>query len=174
MKPLDIKVRIERSIQHVAGPLPAPCWICSIRKNRHGYPLFRVGRKFRLAHRLSFEAYNGPLVPGMEICHACDNPKCINPAHLWQGTHKENFADAVSKGRIACGDRHWKRRCPEKVLRAQDHPQSKLNEWQRRIIRATHRMDAARGSMKIIVDAWGISRALYIKVRESTPDALYA
>lgn len=52
------------------------------------------------AHRLVFKLFRGPLIKGKEICHFCDRKGCINPDHLFQGTHKENMKDALNKGRL--------------------------------------------------------------------------
>jgi len=52
------------------------------------------------AHRVSYSATIGPLKVGMEICHRCDRPGCINPKHLFQGTHSDNIQDARKKHRI--------------------------------------------------------------------------
>ena len=53
------------------------------------------------AHRLAWVAANGRPVPdGLCVLHSCDTPPCVNPAHLWVGTRKDNHADAVRKGRM--------------------------------------------------------------------------
>jgi hypothetical protein len=84
---------------------PATCWLWDRAVDLGGYGVFsrkiprsRRGVMFR-AHRVSYETFVGPIAPGLDVCHRCDTPCCINPDHLFLGTRLENMADMKSKGR---------------------------------------------------------------------------
>ncbi len=89
-----------------------------------GYGLFKVAGRTVGAHRFSLELSLGrPITPGMQARHlVCDNPPCVNPAHLAEGTQLDNERDKVAKGRQVRGDRHWTRTRPDRVLRGPSHP----------------------------------------------------
>ncbi len=97
------------------------CWSWVGAKLPKGYGRIGAGvgksKKVLLAHRLSYEIHYGPIPDNVLVCHSCDNPNCVNPSHLFLGTHKNNFDDAKKKGRIATGDRHGSKTHPESVLK---------------------------------------------------------
>lgn len=76
------------------------CWTWIGCKNRTGYGIIRLEPRNLRAHRVSWELVNGPIPDGMHVLHRCDNPTCVNPAHLYLGTQKDNIQDAASKGRL--------------------------------------------------------------------------
>jgi len=65
----------------------------------HGYPEISVNSKSKRAHRVSYEVANGPIPSGLCVLHACDTPACVNPAHLFLGTARDNVHDCIKKGR---------------------------------------------------------------------------
>jgi len=101
---MDIKERFEQKCEPVTE---TGCWIwtgCYSGKGRTGYGLFhtktvKTGAKMKKAHRVSYELYKEEIPEGMLVCHKCDNPACVNPDHLFLGSHIDNMKDMISKGR---------------------------------------------------------------------------
>lgn len=85
---------------------PEECWEWQASKSPQGYGHFGAGDGVTKAHRYSYILHNGPIPEGMHVCHRCDNPPCVNPAHLWLGTANDNNADKVAKGRAYRGEAH--------------------------------------------------------------------
>lgn len=75
------------------------CWIWQKSRNRDGYGLVGVKGTARHAHRVMAEHLYGPLKTKQYVCHSCDEPSCVNPAHLWVGDQQQNMNDMTRKGR---------------------------------------------------------------------------
>lgn len=118
------------------------CFIWQGYKDSRGYGFTRLGndRKTKSAHRFSYQTFRGEIPAGLCVCHRCDNPSCINPAHFFLGTHKDNSQDAAKKNRMTHG---------VKVNTA------KLNEQQ--VAEITRRYAAGERTMKL-VEEFGVSK----------------
>ena len=76
------------------------CWEWQRGKCKDGYGFFYANKRQQKAHRVSYQIFVQPIGDGMFICHTCDNPGCVNPCHLFQGTPKDNTQDMVNKKRF--------------------------------------------------------------------------
>lgn len=75
------------------------CWEWTGYLDEKGYgQCWSNGRSDR-AHRVAFKDKNGEIPEGTEVCHKCDNRKCVRPDHLFVGTHRDNILDMFSKNR---------------------------------------------------------------------------
>lgn len=90
------------------------CWLWIGGCKRTGYGrLNKKGKKPKIdAHRASWIIHKGPIPEGVYVLHDCpngDNPACVNPDHLWLGTHEQNMHDKVAK-HVCCGENHYHRK----------------------------------------------------------------
>ena len=79
-------------------------WTAS--KDKDGYGRFKVKGKSHRAHRIAYVLANGSILPGVLVCHKCDNSSCVEDGHFFLGTDKDNRRDAARKGRVAIGVMH--------------------------------------------------------------------
>ena len=97
---VSLKERFEDKCELVTE---SGCWLWLAYVDRNGYGQIQVDKKTRYAHQVSYELYVGPITEWMHVLHKCDNPCCVNPYHLFLGTHSDNIADIMKKGRSPKG-----------------------------------------------------------------------
>ena len=87
------------------------CWLWTGYKSQLGYGLLTVDRVRMRAHRLSYQLHIGPIPKGEGfhgtcVCHKCDVRNCVNPEHLYLGTHQQNMRDRNERDRVGHSQRH--------------------------------------------------------------------
>jgi len=125
------------------------CWRWTGGGDKNGYGQFNINRKPVRAHRYSYEHHH-PLTTPMSgidlyILHSCNNPACVNPAHLRLGTHQENMNDMTQYGRGV-------------ALKGEKNGYAKLNENQ--VLEIRNRYDAGGITQQKLADEYGVSVSL--------------
>jgi hypothetical protein len=120
-----------------------------------GYGKFNAGGgKIVYAHRFAWQTANGPIPEGLLVCHHCDNRLCVNPTHLFLGTHLDNSRDMVAKGR-----------CNSGAENGEANPAAKLSERAVREIKAIKRT-GRYGEITQVGRNYGVSRSAVADIWE--------
>ena len=125
--------------ERLVRPDLGPCWEWNGLLDRRGYGRVWDGTRVAAAHRASYETWAGPIGPDDLACHRCDNPPCVNPAHLFLGTDADNARDMVQKLRSCNGE---------------NRPQHKLTDVQVARLRASY--TGARGEQAALARQYGV------------------
>lgn len=121
------------------------CWFWKAGHKSDGYGVIGVKGKCLTAHRIMWQMENGPIPKGMHVLHKCDKPNCVNPRHLFLGTHADNMADMGRKGRAGVKDQN-----------GQKNDSAKLTDEQVKEIR---RLAESGMTQKSIAKKFNVSRA---------------
>lgn len=89
----------ERFMAKVSPEPMTGCWLWMGSAYTKGYGTIWYIDRLWAAHRLAYTWWRGAIPAGMQVCHWCDTPACVNPDHLWLGTHRANMADRNHKKR---------------------------------------------------------------------------
>lgn len=124
-EPFELK-KLSTNGSHQAKPFMVKltdkgCWeTISHVKDKLGYGYIQRNRKVSKAHRFAYEIMVGEIPQGMCVLHHCDNPPCVNPKHLFVGTHADNMRDMIIKGRNkgAIGERNSGSKLTDKDVRS--------------------------------------------------------
>jgi hypothetical protein len=129
------------------------CWLWQKTKDRKGYGKLSSGKRGSRgpvhAHRVSYELFVSKIPAGLHVCHRCDVPACVNPEHLFLGTHADNMRDASQKGRLPGAD-----------FKGAKNPKAKLTQTQVDAIRQSNDRSG------ILAEQYGVTREHMWAVRK--------
>ena len=140
----------KNGVQWPAGA-PDECWVWTHATDTFGYGRVQYGGRVQSAHLVAWIKAYGEINEDRCVLHRCDNPPCVNPAHLFLGTLGDNTRDMVSKGRHgsatqperrARGDRNGAHVHPEQLARGERQWKARLTEER---VREMRRLYAAGG-----------------------------
>jgi len=149
-----VRERFLSKIHEVDG-----CWLWTGALDDGGYGLFSVGGKTQRAHRVAYELRFGK--PRQHVRHKCGQRRCVNPAHLVEGTRQENVADMRRHGTLATGDRNGSRTRPDCLARGERSGSAKLTTAQVKRIRKSY---TAGATVRELAKGYGVSKSTISRI----------
>ena len=128
------------------------CWLWTGCLTLDKYGRFWFNNKIILAHRFSWEFHNGAIPEELFVCHKCDVRNCVNPDHLFLGTHQDNMSDKVNKGRL-------------RVANGENQGHSKLTELQ--VIEIKKALQEG-GNQRLLGLKYGVNQSCIGKIKAGT------
>jgi len=108
---------VDRFMDKVSPEPNSGCWLWTANLGTYGYGRMRFGHGPVDAHRISYRLFCGEIPEGKYVLHKCDVRPCVNPDHLFIGTHKDNMQHAVDHRRWPRGKQHWNVKLTEEQAR---------------------------------------------------------
>jgi len=138
------------------------CWNWTAFLNWGGYGAILVSGKQKKAHRVSYELHNGTIPKGdgyhgICVLHRCDNRSCVNPKHLFLGTHTDNIRDMHQKGRNVESDKVGEK-----------NTAAKLTEDQARLIKRYSKLPKGRFTLKTVASLFGVCQSTVFAIKSNT------
>jgi len=137
---------------------PDACWLWQASCFKEGYGQFKVRGRNLKTNRIAYFLGTGCDLGESLALHTCDNPSCCNPAHVYGGTAKDNIADAINRGRFACGvgETHGSRTHPESRARGERASTAKLTADQVTEMRGLYA--TGEWTQQSLADRYGLQR----------------
>lgn len=134
----------QRFFEKVSVKSKSECWPWVANTSPKGYGMIGSGKTKVGAHRVSWEIHKGSIPDGLQVLHKCDNPPCVNPRHLFLGTHGDNMRDMVEKHR-------------NKDVKGEKNPMSKLNGCE--VLKIRRRRKKFGETLRSLATDFGISKS---------------